>query len=357
MMGTGAAAGSSRLVRADRDQATRNRGMPLEALRYDITPTGLHMQRSHFDIPHVAAAGDWHIAIGGEVAHPRTVPLSDLRAMAPRTLTVTLECAGNGRALLEPPVDGQPWRYEAVGTATWTGVPLVDLLDEVAIGDRAVEVVFSGADAGTEHGIEHHYERSLGIEEARRSGALLAYEMNGRPLEPQHGAPVRLIVPGWYGMASVKWLRAITPVTEPFAGYQQAVAYRMQRYRADAGAPVRRVAPRALMVPPGLPDHGNEVRLADAGTITLRGRAWSGGGAITRVEVGIDGVWQDADLDPPIGEHAWRGWTARWHALPGEHELTCRATDAEGRTQPLEPLWNVQGVANNSVQRLTVLVR
>jgi DMSO/TMAO reductase YedYZ molybdopterin-dependent catalytic subunit len=336
--------------------ATRNHGMPLEALRHDLTPAGLHYLLIHFDIPAVDP-GSWRLRVGGHVDDELELDLDDLRARPARTVTVTLECAGNGRVLLEPRAISQPWLVEAVGTAEWTGVPLVDVLDGAGIRDDAVELVFTGADRGIQGGIEHDYQRSLRIDDARRSEVLLAYEMNGRSLAPQHGAPVRLLVPGWYGMTSVKWLRSIEAVTEPFQGFQQVDAYRVQRDHDDPGEPVSRIRPRALVIPPGIPDFVTRRRFVDSGSVQLRGRAWSGGGPVERVEVGVDGRWWDADLEPPIGEFAWRGWTATWDAQPGEYELLCRATDVTGDRQPLDPPWNVQGMANNLVQRIPVTVR
>jgi DMSO/TMAO reductase YedYZ molybdopterin-dependent catalytic subunit len=336
--------------------AARNRGMPLEALRYDLTPTGLHYLLVHFDIPAIDPAR-WRLTVGGMVGRELGLSLADLQSRPATTLPVTLECAGNGRTLLEPRAISQPWRNEAIGTAEWTGTPLVGLLDEAEVAPGAVELVFTGDDRGRQGGVEQAYQRSLTIEAARRPEVLLAYAMNGRPLEPQHGAPVRLLVPGWYGMTSVKWLRSIEAVAAPFEGYQQADAYRYQRDEDDPGEPVDRMRVRALMAPPGIPDFLTRHRLVDAGPVELSGRAWSGTAPVERVEVAIDGTWQDAMLDPPLGPFAWRGWHATWDATPGEHVLACRATDAAGGTQPSDPPWNLQGMGNNEIQRVAVTVR
>ena len=336
--------------------AARNHGMPLEALRYDITPPGLHYLLIHFDIPAIDAAA-WRLEIGGNVARPRSLALAELRQRASHSVTVTLECAGNGRARLSPRPISQPWLDEAVGTAVWTGVPLRDVLAEAGLGAGTVEIVFTGADHGEQGGVEQDYARSLPVNEALRADVLLAYEMNGRPLEPQHGAPVRLLVPGWYGMTSVKWLTHISAVTEPFDGYQQAEAYRYQRDADDPGEPVSRIRVRALMIPPGHPDFMSRRRFVHAGPVRLTGRAWSGAGPVERVEVGIDGVWREATLLPPMGEYAWRGWTFGWRATPGDHELSCRAGDAAGNVQPIEPPWNYQGLGNNLAQTVSVTVR
>ena len=142
----------------------------------------------------------------------------------------------------------------------------------------------------------------------------------------------------------------ISASDEPFAGWQQTDAYTID------GEPVERMLPRSLMVPPGIPDFLSRERYADAGTHTIVGRAWSGRGGITRVEVGVDGDWRRAELDEPLGERAWRGWRCEWDARPGEHELMCRATDSAGNVQPLEAVWNHGGYCNNAVQRVRVKV-
>lgn len=336
--------------------AARNRGLPLEALRYDLTPNGLHYLLVHFDIPCVDPA-TWRLHIGGTVKKHLALSLDELRQRTRRTLAVTFECAGNGRAHLSPRPISQPWLNEAVSTAEWTGTPLVALLDEAGLAPDTVELVFTGADHGIEKGYEHDYGRSLSVAEAMRPDVLLAYEMNGRPLEPQHGFPLRLIVPGWYGMTQVKWLSRIEAVTTPFDGYQQRVAYFYRRDANDPGEPVTRMRPRALLAPPGFPDFLTRRRILNAGRITIQGRAWSGYGAISRVEFAVDGHWVDAVLGKTAGPFAWCSWSAKWDATPGEHVLSCRATDSAGNRQPTEPPWNLQGMGNNLVQEVPVTVR
>jgi sulfane dehydrogenase subunit SoxC len=206
--------------------AARNHAMPLEALRYPVTPVGLHYLLTHYDIPAVDP-DDWRLEIGGSVERPLSLSLADLRARDAVTVPVTLECAGNGRARLEPRPLSQPWLTEAVGTAEWTAVPLAPLLADARLRDDAIELLFTGLDRGIEGGVEQLYERSLPRAEALGPDALLAYAINGRPLPPQHGAPLRLVIAGWYGMAHVKWLAAITALTEPFEGYQNKVGYRL----------------------------------------------------------------------------------------------------------------------------------
>jgi DMSO/TMAO reductase YedYZ molybdopterin-dependent catalytic subunit len=337
--------------------AARNHALPLEALRHPITPLGLHYLLIHFDIPHVDE-GAWRLEVGGRVARPLALTLEDVRARPERTLAVTLECAGNGRALLSPRALSQPWLMEAVGTAEWTGTPLAPILEEAGLEAGAAEVVFTGLDRGVQGDVEHAYARSLPVEEAVRDDVLLAYAVNGRPLPPQHGFPLRVVVPGWYGMTHVKWLRSITVVAEPFRGWQQEVAYHLRESEDDPGRPVTRMLPRSLLIPPGIPDFLTRTRFLQPGPCTLEGRAWSGWAPVERVEVSTDGTrtWNEAILGDPVSELAWRGWSYAWDAAAGGHELCCRATDASGRTQPLAPAWNLDGFCNNAVQRVSVVV-
>ncbi len=339
--------------------AARNHGMPLEALRHDVTPVGMHYLLIHYDIPDLDPEA-WRLRIDGHVTRPLAVDLAAIRALPQVTRRVTLECAGNGRARLAPRPVSQPWIDEAVGTAEWTGTPLAPLLREAGIGDAAVDVAFTGADHGLERGVEQDYQRALPLAEALRDDVLLVHTMNGQPLPPQHGAPLRLLVPGWYGMAQVKWLVRISVLDAAFEGYQNATAYRIKQDPDEDGEPVTRILPRALVQPPGFPEFQTRTRILDRGTHELTGRAWSGWGPITRVEVSVDGgaTWADAELEAQPGPHAWQGWRWTWKAEPqGRYELCARATDAAGNVQPVEQPWNRQGMANNHAQRVSVIVR
>ena len=338
--------------------AVRNHSMPLEALRYPITPLGLHYLLIHFDIPLVDAATYW-LAVAGHVDKPLRLTLEDLKSRPATTLAVTLECAGNGRARLSPRPLSQPWLGEAVGTAEWTGTRLAPVLQEAGLKKGALEVVFTGLDRGVQGGIEQFYERSLSVADATQDDVLLVYAINGQALPPQHGFPVRLIVPGWYGMTHVKWLRSITVTDRPFDGYQQAAAYHYRTVEGDRGVPVTRMLPRALMVPPGEPDFMSRTRFVEPSTQIVEGRAWSGLAPIERVDFSSDGgrSWSAAGLEQAVSPQSWRRWSARWDATrPGEYELCVRATDASGNVQPLEQSWNLEGVQNNAVQRVRVVV-
>jgi DMSO/TMAO reductase YedYZ molybdopterin-dependent catalytic subunit len=333
--------------------------MPLEALRYDITPTGMHYTLIHYDIPLVDPAS-WRLNLHGHVRKNLSLSLEELQQRTARTLRVTLECAGDGRALLQPRPISQPWLTGAIGTAEWTGTPLRHVLEEAGIADEGVrEVLFTGMDRGIEGGVEQDYQRSLPLQAAMHEDVLLAWAMNGAPIEPQHGYPLRLIVPGWYGMAHVKWLRSIEAITYNFEGYQQAVAYRYSQSRSEPGEPVSLMRVRSLMIPPGIPDFLTRTRLVPLGTVRLLGRAWSGAGRITAVEVSTDGgtTWAPAEVDEPTHDHSWQSWSYMWDATaPGPHELSCRASDSAGNIQPVEQYWTARGMGNNMVQRVPVVV-
>lgn len=342
---------------AELAQATRNHGMPLEALRYDITPIGLHYLLIHYDIPAVDPQ-TWRLKIGGLVGNPLSLTLAELHERETLERDVVMECAGNGRATMRPRPLSQPWGLEAVGCGRWSGTPLVGLLDEAGLDPKAVEVVFTGADRGIEDGQQQTYARSLSVADATADDVLLAHTLNGQPLPPQHGAPLRLLVPGWYGMTSVKWLQQITVVDTPFTGYQQTQAYRFTVDPDDDGEPLSRIAVCSLMIPPGIPDFPHRSRTVSAGDCVVEGRAWSGSGGIDRVEVSTDGgtSWSDAELRRPQDLRAWTHWTTRWDATPGEHVLISRATDTSGQTQPQQSVWNRGGYRANGWQQVPVTV-
>lgn len=338
--------------------ALRNHGMHLEGLRYPTTPIGMHYLLIHFDIPAIEESS-YDLEIKGCVRNRMKLSLEDLKRREKVSRTVVMECAGNGRSKLSRRPISAPWGEEAVGCARWTGTPLAPILEEAGLLDGTVEILFSGSDRGIDEGVEHTFERSLPVEEALREDLLLAYEMNGQPLPPQHGYPLRLIVPDYYGVASVKWLRAITALDEPFGGIQQAVKYLYQESEQDSGVPVTRKLPRALMVPPGIPEYLTRKRHVSPGRVRIGGRAWSGFGRIEQVEFSSDGgeSWEETTLDESSEPHAWTPWFYEWDVTePGDYELCVRATDESGRTQPLEAdeSWNVGGYCVNAVQRVPV---
>jgi sulfane dehydrogenase subunit SoxC len=336
--------------------AARNRGMPLEALRHELTPAGLHYLLIHFDIP-VVQESAWRLQIRGLVQHPLSLGVEEIKNLPARTLRVTMECAGNGRGQLAPRYPSVPWLEEGVSTADWTGVALAELLRDAGVRKNVTELVFHGADRGFDAGVEHNFARSLALAQAFREEVLVAYAMNGAPLPPQHGAPLRLVVPRWYGMASVKWLQAIEAVEHPFDGLQQARSYHFRRSAAEQGEPCTLMRVNSAMVPPGIPDFYTRRRVVDAGGVAIIGRAWSGAAPIARVDLGVDGKCHETMLDQALVPYTWQGWRTIWQATAGEHELLCRATDEAGNVQPLEPPWDLSGFGNNGVQRIQVTVR
>jgi DMSO/TMAO reductase YedYZ molybdopterin-dependent catalytic subunit len=333
-----------------------NRETPLAALALDRTPDGAFYRRSNFAVPVLDAAG-WELPVSGAVERPVTLSLDALRELPRHEATVTLECAGNGRAALLPPAPGVQWGLGAVGTATFAGARLGDVLAAARPLPDAVEVLFTGADRGLVdgHGPEHPFARSLPLATALDEDVLLAWEMNGAPLPPEHGYPLRLVVPRWYGVASVKWLAEVRVLAEPFRGHFQAEKYvYLKEAGTPDGTPVTTMRVRALLTSPGDGD-----TLAAGVEVELRGTAWSGDGEVVRVEVSADGgrSWRSAALGTAPSAHAARPWRLTW--LPpgvGTHELIVRGTDAAGNTQPLEQVWNALGYGNNAAQRVRVTV-
>lgn len=312
---------------------------PLEQVDSYLTPAELFYVRSHFDAPEIDSA-EYQLRIDGAVDRPRSVTYRQLKEMPSETRVATLECAGNGRALLVPRVNGVQWELGAVGNAEWTGVPLGALLDGVGLRNDACEVVLEGADRGVPNGSGFSapisFSRSIPTVKALHGDVLLAYAMNGHPLPLDHGFPVRAIVPGHYGMASVKWLTHIEAVREPFLGYWQTTDYaywsrradgeQERRALADAGPKSEIVRPRALeTVPP------NEY-------YTIEGIAWAGEVEVAEVSVSTDGgqSWSEATCLDPARPYAWRRWTFDWLTprVPGRYSLLSRATGGNGAVQP-----------------------
>lgn len=336
--------------------ANRNSGVLLETLECDITPTGLHYLLTHFDVP-LLSASNHVLEFSGAFDAPLALTLPEIMALPQVTRPVTLECAGNGRAGMTPRPVSMPWMYEAVGTSEWTGTPLAPLLARAGPQATVRDFAFIGADYGYDKGVAHFYGRSLTPKEISELDVMLVWGMNGAPLLPQHGAPLRLIVPGWYGMASVKWLTRIEALNQRYDGFQQVETYRFRSHEGDPGTAVTRIHVKSLMKPPGVPDWFTRERWLAAGRVKLSGRAWSGAGVpVDKVEVLLDGVWHAAELTGSADRYAWTGWHIEWDATPGVHDLACRATDAEGNSQPLNAGHNLGGFANNMVHTVRVHV-
>ena len=320
-----------------------------------VMPTGRFYLRDHFPIPDLDGES-YRLSVRGLVERPLDVSLGELHNMPSESRIVTLECAGNGRSFFEPKVPGEPWALGAVSTAEWTGVPLVDLLDRAGVQPGATEVIFRGADGGRVAGVDEpiRFERSLPADRIRDSGALLAYAMNGEALSAPHGYPLRLIVPGWYAVASVKWLTEIFVSDRPFDGYFQTTKYWYEWVRdgREEREPVTLVNVRALVVTPG---SGMSL---PRGESAFGGVAWSGAERIARVEVSLnDRPWSEARLIGEGRRGAWQWWellTSLEEA--GPLVVRARATDVAGRTQPDQAEWNRLGYGNNSLHSVAAHV-
>jgi DMSO/TMAO reductase YedYZ molybdopterin-dependent catalytic subunit len=321
-------------------------------LEPDLTPTPSFYVRCHFPLPRPEHAPDT-LAVGGTVDRPLELSLDELRALGMRSVVSSMECAGNGRTALAPLPGGEPWGTHAVATARWTGVPLRAVLERAGLSASTREVLAVGVDHGQPEDAPAPlaFERSLPLDKALDPDTLLAWEMNDAPLTPEHGAPLRLVVPDWYGMASVKWLTSLEARETPFDGYYQAQRYIYDLADGSPSTPVTTMRVKSLIISPA---EGARVRKQP---ITIRGRAWSGSGPIVRVEVSARGgdTWEEARLLGALSPHAWTVWEYTWQPpAPGRHALRARATDAAGNQQPDVGAWNRHGYGSNAV-RLHVL--
>jgi DMSO/TMAO reductase YedYZ molybdopterin-dependent catalytic subunit len=322
-----------------RSEQPLNLEMPFETAESFITPTESFYVRTHFPIPKINR-DEWWLHVEGEVGKSFTINYERLLELESVTMPVTLECAGNNRDFLEPKVKGVQWGLGAVGTAEWTGVPLSVLLDRAIVGPNACDVVLEGSDHGALDDPksppgELTFSRSIPLNKAR-CDVLLAYRMNGKDLPAAHGFPVRAIVPGWYAMASVKWLQRIIVTTESFTGYYQTLDYAYWKRRGDI-AELSPVAELQIKAEIANPAQGDVV--AANSTVRIHGAAWAGVAEIARVEVSTDGgsSWKDAVLCGESKPNAWRFWEFNWKTpgAPGKQTLTARATDSLGQTQPV----------------------
>jgi DMSO/TMAO reductase YedYZ molybdopterin-dependent catalytic subunit len=317
-------------------QSPENSETPLESLRSWVTPTRLFFVRNHFNTPELDL-NSWRLSVTGCVEHPLTFRWEELNDLPQRRVSATVECAGNGRSFLRPVAEGVQWGAGAIAHAEWTGVPVCAVLERAGISPDCTEVVFLGADVGTEpdHPDPMHFARSLPLDKALHPDTLLATEMNGEPLEINHGFPVRLLVPGWYGVASVKWLTHIELVKQPFAGYFQTKKYTVKRHSSD-GIQTRAVQKMAVKSTLIRPQNGESLA---AGPQRLFGVAWAGEDRVERIEVSTDGGqnWAEAELLGPHDPYSWTMWEYTWQAdQPGRYTLLARATSTSGDTQPLE---------------------
>ncbi|MEW5978597.1 MAG: sulfite oxidase [Acidobacteriota bacterium] len=317
-------------------QDPENSETPLSELRSWVTPNTFFFVRNHFDEPEIAAS-DWRLHVEGHVRTPKVWTWEELVALPERTVFATMECAGNGRSFLHPVEPGVQWGAGAVGHAEWTGVPLASVLERSRPLSDALEVLCEGADAGTEpdHPEPMRFARGLPLAKALHPDTLLAFRMNGEPLSRSHGAPVRLIVPGWYGVCSVKWLARLQVLEEVFQGYFQSIKYTIRRRENGVERAVRltRMPVKSHILRPSANAD------LEPGVNRISGIAWAGEESVARVEVSLDGgaTWQQAALVGPQAPYSWVLWEYLWEVRrPGPYALLCRATSAAGESQPTE---------------------
>jgi sulfite oxidase len=330
---------------------------PIQVMDSWVTPSELFYVRNHLPYPEISLSS-WKLTVDGQVRQSFELAYDDLRRLPQVSRHVTLECAGNRRSGLPVPAPGPQWNLGAVGNAKWTGVPLSTVLDRAGLSPQATELVFTGADSGSRADMngQFTYIRSLPNDEKLLAECILALAMNDEPLPPKHGFPLRLIVPGWYGMAQVKWLTGITAADLPFKGPWQAFDYVYVTDEDDySGAvPVREMKVNSVITWPFTE------QLVKQGTHAVKGVAWSGSGSVASIQVSVDGgiVWQDARIANP--EHTaatWTFWQFPWTAEKcGRYVIMVRAEDTAGNRQPPQSVWNAKGYGNNGVHAIRVTV-
>jgi len=345
-----------------REREPQNLESDFAALDSFITPNDKFYVRNHFPVPQLDTK-TWRLKVEGSLKKPFEISYDELTRLPSEARPVTLECAGNGRVLLVPKVDGAQWQFGAVGNAEWTGVPLAVLLERAGVDSKTVDVILEGADLGevskpSKPAKPFHFARSVPLDFAMTGGVLLAYKMNGQPLPESHGFPVRAIVPGWFGMASVKWLSRIVATTQPYQGFFQTVDYAYWKHRD--GSPVRvPITEQQVKAQIARPAFGEIV--PNGTKYRVFGTAWAGPANIAKVEVSTDDGKSFA-LAKLLGDpvrHAWRLWEFPWSVpdKPGKYMLKVRATDDHGNSQPLDRDKDRENYMINHVVPIEVRVR
>ncbi len=331
---------------------------PIEDFNSWLTPASRFFVRNHMHEPVELNAEDWRMTVGGEVDKPGTFSLRELAKLPVHSVVNTLECAGNGRGLYRPQVPGIQWQKGAVGTASFSGPRLADVLHHAGVKANGKHVMFRGLDEIP--GKVPPFIRSIPIEKALDSETLIATHMNGAPLTKHHGFPARALVPGWIGAASCKWLTEIKVLESEFVGNFMSPGYRFPNQVVKPGESVK---PEDTHVVTGLnvksvisgPIDGSSLKL---GKVTVHGAAWAGEADIVKVEISTDGgsTWNPAKLGHEQSRYAWRLWAYTWNAKGGDYVLQSRATDSHGRVQPTEAVWNPSGYLYNAVDQVKIHV-
>jgi len=353
--------GRDNITAAELQLSKRCHGAHIEGLREDVTPIASHYQLIHYDVPFLEPSN--HVVrVHGLVQQELRLSMEDIRARPSQTHAVLMACAGTGRMMQKKRFwTHVPWGPDSFGCAKWTGCSLADVLRDAGLKSGAAQVVFTGADRGVEAGKVQYFQRSLSLDDALLGHVLLCYKMNGEDLPPAHGAPVRIVVPGWYGMASVKWLTSIEVTSGDWWGHQME-AYSFKRTANDPErVPLEQLPVRALMAPPGYPDFFSRTRVVAPGTVRIAGRAWAGAVDLDRVEFSSDGgsTWHRAVVGQKNGAFGWAAWHFDWLAQEeGAYVLACRAFDAAGRSQdePNDTQFNWGSYGSTQPQQVYVRV-
>ena len=330
---------------------------PLDIFSEDTIPNEDFFVRNHFPHPEVDT-NKWRLSISGLVGQEKTYTYQELLDLPTTTISTTVECAGNGRASVQPPPEGLLWNNGGVGSAVWSGVSVKSILEDVGLSSNAAEILFLGMDFGQEgqNSAEANYGMSIPVEKALDPDTILATKMNGEVLPPAHGYPIRCVVPGWYGMAQVKWVNEIRVLDKPHDGFHQKDYYVFVKPGVDDGLDKERVS---YMRVKSLISSLRRGQTLNRGTHVIQGTAWSGKGNITKVEISTDGGrnWDVADVSPSTSTYEWHKWQYNWNAVEkGWFVVMVRATDETGDVQPQHFEWNFRGFANNSIHSLPIII-
>lgn len=333
---------------------------PVALLDSLLTPIDAFYVRCHMPVPTALDETAWTLGIEGEVGSPLSLKVAELKQMPSASVTVTLECAGNGRSFFEPPVAGIQWKKGAVGTAKWTGVRVADLLKKAGAKSGATHIWVSGADRPM--GTQPPFVRQVPMPKAIHPDTLVAWAMNDQPIPAVHGAPLRLIVPGWEGAYAIKWLNKITVANTEHDGFWVATGYRYPTKRVSPGAAVdaKDMAPLTGLVVKSLITRPLDGAVIPAGKVTVAGFAWAGETDIARVDVSTDNgaTWQPARLVGSPVKYAWRRFEYVFDVSKAEtRTILSRATDAKGNAQPIVPQWNPSGYLWNAPDQVRIEVQ
>ena len=333
-----------------------NQETPMNFITGDIVGRKLFYRRNHFSYPHFTSSF-YFLTIDGLVHTPRTISVQEIYSLPSTTIKVVLECSGDKREFFEPKTFGEQWGKGAISQGIWKGVSLRTLLQHTGLMDTAKEIVFEGYDYGQRPDSNHilNFSRSLPIKKSLEPDTIIAYEYNNQPIPFKHGFPLRLIVPGWYAMASVKWIKKITVIDKEFYGPFQAVdyVYYPSKENDSDKFPVTTINVNSTILKP------LNMQLLHTGIYEIKGIAWTGQGIITKVEISLDEghTWDTCQLKSTSEKYTWTSWSYKWEAHKiGEYTLKSRATDSYGNVQPIEPFWNRKGYGYNAMDRIKIKV-